>query len=402
MKPYHEFGLQRPPFEATPDPQIFYAASSHKEARATLEYAHYAKKTCTVVVADSGLGKSLLARIIAASASRQSNVLWLHGLGQSNQDIELTLFQSGALTGSAPSQCPEHIPFEDWLRAAPRFAHSPLLIVDNADELPEHGWRSLLALLSRDVHLQEPARLALFGTPRVLKRLAAADMVRLRRRIFRTCTLKPFARREAVEYVHCRLTAAGGTDMGLFSPAALNQMYRLSEGNPGLINQICDNAMLEAFGEGHQRISAADVLTAAQALTGTNGLLNTVWAGRRAMDSGPRALLTAQSRTRPTPTAATITSAGESVETVSEQADAVTVPPFSTGRQAQIELRLWQLEARLGQALATVRRAGQRADALEGEVRRSRTATVAVDAAGDGVPEFAPVAAVDEPAAVAS
>jgi general secretion pathway protein A len=276
-KPYEHFGLVRPPFEATPDPRIFCPTASHSEALATLEYALYARKSCTIVIGESGIGKTLIARLAAGVASRQRSVMWLHGLGQPADVIEVSLFKRGALCGSAPGSPPEIVSLADWIRRPPEFTEAPLLVIDNADELPEHGWLCILALLSRDFQLPEPVQLAVLGMPRLLRRIAAPDMMRLRRRIFRICCLRPLSQPEAAEYVRYRLTAAGAGSAEIFTPGAVSQIYRLTRGNPGLINQVCDNAMLEAFSLGRTTVSAADVLAAAQALTGTAQMLPSVW-----------------------------------------------------------------------------------------------------------------------------
>ena len=356
MNPYQHFGLKRPPFEATPDPRVFCAAAPHSETLATLEYAVYAKKPCTVVIGESGTGKTLLARIIAATASTQASVLWLHGLGQPEAVTELSVFRAGTLTGSAPREAPKQAVLGDWLRAPPRFSRSPLLIVDSAEELCERAWRDILALLSRDHEFPEPVKLVLFGPPGLLRQLAAPEMVRLRRRIFRTCVLRPLKHSELGQYVERRLSAAGGSNTHIFTTPALNQIYRLSKGIPGLINQVCDNAMLEAISEGKTQVSAAHVLSATQALTGAQALPTPLWT--RSLLPGdydvpalpPTARPEYDTSAPPPPPPAT---------TIEPAYDLPDIPPPSSppvgGRQTHIEQRLRQLESRMGDALTKVR-----------------------------------------------
>jgi type II secretory pathway predicted ATPase ExeA len=277
VHPFQHFRLKRPPFEAAPDPRMFCATEPHAEARATLEYAIYSRKPCTVLVGESGTGKTLLARMMAATASLQATVLWLHGLGQPETHTELHVFARGALCGGAPSRPPTLTAFSEWLRDQSRASPSTVLIVDNADTLPPHGWRDVLILLSREVLFAEPVRIGLFGAPVLLRRLEAPQMVQIRRRIFRTAVLQPLTRREICAYIGGRLAAAGGRLEDIFASDALDQVHRLTRGVPAAINQVCENAMLEAISTRRALVSAADVLAAAEAMEGRRRPLQTMW-----------------------------------------------------------------------------------------------------------------------------
>lgn len=277
LQPFQHFQLKRPPFEAAPDPRAFCATEPHAEALATLEYALYSRKPCTVLVGESGTGKTLLARMMARTASLQATILWLPGLGQPQTHSEIYIFPRGTLCGSDCNQPPLLANFSDWIREHSRSSPSTVLIVDNADCLPSHGWRDVLILLSREVLFSEPVRIGLFGLPSLLRRLASPELVQVRRRIFRTAVLQPLTRRDMCVYLSGRLVAAGGRLEDLFTSEALDQMHRLTRGIPASLNQLCENAMLEAMSAGRTRITAADILAAAQAVAGPRPPLHTVW-----------------------------------------------------------------------------------------------------------------------------
>jgi hypothetical protein len=120
-------------------------------------------------------------------------------------------------------------------------------------------------------------RIGLFGLPSLLRRLASPELVQVRRRIFRTAVLQPLTRRDMCVYLSGRLVAAGGRLEDLFTSEALDQMHRLTRGIPASLNQLCENAMLEAMSAGRTRITAADILAAAQAVAGPRPPLHTVW-----------------------------------------------------------------------------------------------------------------------------
>ncbi len=269
MEAYRYFNLNRPPFEARPDPAFFYETSSHGEALATVQYTVHAGKACGVVLGDSGSGKTLVGRLLADNVNRKARVLWIHGIGQPADGTEVAIHAPGTMNGPYTMRRarPESSTLAAWLRTVTSSSPVNVIIVDNADGLPKHSWTDLLALLTREFRATRPTTLILMGLPSLVERLARPSLVRLRRRIFRTCELTPFARPDTEAYIRHRLARAGNDDTP-FTPAALDMVYRLSAGNPALINQICDNALVEAYGAECRTIDTPHILATVQAITG--------------------------------------------------------------------------------------------------------------------------------------
>jgi hypothetical protein len=64
---------------------------------------------------------------------------------------------------------------------------------------------------------------------------------------------------ETAQYINSRLKVAGATRTDIFSPGAVDYIFRCSEGIPRNINNLCDNALLNGFAAGEQIISRAAV-----------------------------------------------------------------------------------------------------------------------------------------------
>jgi DNA repair exonuclease SbcCD ATPase subunit len=75
----------------------------------------------------------------------------------------------------------------------------------------------------------------------------------LSQRIFFSHTLQPLTREETADYIAHRLKVAGRKEP-IFTPAALIEIFRLSQGNPRLTNIICDQALLAAYSAGKTEI----------------------------------------------------------------------------------------------------------------------------------------------------
>lgn len=269
MEAYRYFSLRQPPFEARPDPAFYYETPGHAEALATAQYAVHAAKACCVILGESGSGKTLLGRILADHVNRTAQVLWIPGIGQPPGATEVQLYPPGSSAGNCTLYrvCPESTTLAAWVRSATPAAQSSVVIVDNADALPHHGWMDLLSLLTREFRRAHPTTVVLLGLPQLLTRLDRRALVRLRRRIFRTCELRPLTRDEMTAYICHRLTQAGG-DVQPFTAAAEDMIFQLSGGNPALVNQICDNALVDAYGDDRTTIDAQHVVSAVRAIIG--------------------------------------------------------------------------------------------------------------------------------------
>jgi hypothetical protein len=69
---------------------------------------------------------------------------------------------------------------------------------------------------------------------------------------------------ETAQYINSRLKVAGAQRTDIFSPGAVDYIFRCSEGIPRNINNLCDNALLNGFAASEQVISRAAVQEVAE------------------------------------------------------------------------------------------------------------------------------------------
>jgi general secretion pathway protein A len=269
MNIYSSFGLGAPPFESRPDPRYFFRASGHAETLATLEFAARTAKTCTLVIGESGVGKTLVALIAADRANVNNRIVWVHGLAPAEGDAPLTVFPRGTLgLGTLPETArPSWGTLRAWTQRSIGTSVPTVVIVDHADHLPVANWTDLLTLATRDARGSRPATLILLGTPGLLERMATRRLARLRRRLFRTCTLRAFEAENTAAYIRHRMEVAGGS-AAPFTPDALVEIQRYARGIPACINQICDGALVDAFGDDRTTVEAEHIRAAVRGIHG--------------------------------------------------------------------------------------------------------------------------------------
>jgi len=74
--------------------------------------------------------------------------------------------------------------------------------------------------------------------------------------------LPPLTRDCTQTYIEFRLTKAGYNGSQLFTPSAIDAIFRASQGIPRVINILCHKAMMVAFGLGDQSIDSHHVVRA--------------------------------------------------------------------------------------------------------------------------------------------
>src|SRR6185503_14477505 len=81
------------------------------------------------------------------------------------------------------------------------------------------------------------------------------DLRQLKQRIALRCVIKPLPNVEETDrYITSRLLVAGAERTDVFSPGAIDYIFRCSEGIPRNINNLCDNSLLAGYAAGETTI----------------------------------------------------------------------------------------------------------------------------------------------------
>jgi general secretion pathway protein A len=122
-------------------------------------------------------------------------------------------------------------------------------------------------LTNLETNTQKLLQIILIGQPELRELLSRNELRQLAQRVTGRYHLKPLSHEETAAYVLHRLRVAGATT-DIFAPAALNEVFRLSQGVPRVINVICDRALLGAYSLDRHRVTANLVRAAAAEVFG--------------------------------------------------------------------------------------------------------------------------------------
>jgi general secretion pathway protein A len=133
-----------------------------------------------------------------------------------------------------------------------------VLIVDEAQGLSPHVLEEIRLLSNFESNTAKQLQIVLTGQPELREVLNNPDLRQLKQRIALRCVIKTLPNAEETErFIVSRLLVAGAERTELFSPAAIDYIFRCSDGVPRNINNLCDNALLAGYAAGENVISRA-------------------------------------------------------------------------------------------------------------------------------------------------
>ena len=253
---YAEFyGLKELPFALTPDPRFIYFTPSHTEVMANLHYGIESGKGLVVVTGEVGTGKTTILRWMMQRLDRTVLVAYIF-----NPRLSVPEFYQHVATLLGVQNWETKSDLLMGLGRALEARHSrglrTVLIVDEAQGLSPHVLEEIRLLSNFESDTAKQLQIVLTGQPELRAVLNNPDLRQLKQRIALRCVIKPLPTIEETErYITSRLLVAGAERTHIFSAAAIDFIYRCSDGIPRNVNNLCDNALLAGFAAGETTIS---------------------------------------------------------------------------------------------------------------------------------------------------
>jgi general secretion pathway protein A len=256
------YGLRELPFELTPNPRYLFLTPRHREALSNLEYGLSCAKAITVLIGEAGTGKTtLLQAAIESDRCRGVDTVHLNNPALTREEfVELLARRFGLSARAAESKAVLLSELEEVLRTRRARGEIIALVIDEAQTLSGALLEEIRLLANIETPTEKLLPLVLAGQPELRERLNEPGLRQLKQRVTLRCEILPFTLEETASYIATRVSTAGGDSLRLFSREAVLLIHERSHGIPRLINVICDNAMLTAFGLGRRAVDRATVL----------------------------------------------------------------------------------------------------------------------------------------------
>ena len=253
---YAEFyGLKELPFALTPDPRFIYFTPSHTEVMANLHYGIESGKGLVVVTGEVGTGKTTILRWMMQRLDRTVLVAYIF-----NPRLSVAEFYQHVATLLDIQKWETKSELLLELGRALESRHSrglrTVLIIDEAQGLSPHVLEEIRLLSNFESDTAKQLQIVLTGQPELREVLNNPDLRQLKQRVALRCIIKALPSVEETDrYITSRLLVAGAERTDVFSPTAIDYIFRCSEGIPRNINNLCDNAMLAGYAAGETTIN---------------------------------------------------------------------------------------------------------------------------------------------------
>ncbi len=243
-----QYGLHKAPFAQEIDDKFLFIDADRSQRLNMLHHLTQYSDLLLIVTGEQGIGKtSLLHRFeIMADDDWQICNITANALMDSNQLIRNIINGFGFDTQYASSNNIQQLFIED-LSELKHSGTIPLLVIDDAHELPIDTLESIFQLADTELNDQRLLRVILFSDPSIDVTLKSSKISHLRERVTHSMEITPFNEEQTEQYIYHRLKVAGLKGDNPVDPKILRRIYRGSDGYPDQINKLTHIALQDGI-----------------------------------------------------------------------------------------------------------------------------------------------------------
>jgi general secretion pathway protein A len=244
------FGLNRNPFELSPDPSFMCPLGKSEETLASIYHAILRRKGFVVLTGEVGTGKTLTVRYLC-KLWRDRQIPFANIIAPRLSVTEFLGFVTFDLgiKIAEPSKGNLLRALYEFLLAQFAKGLTTVLVVDEAHQLRPSVLEEIRLLTNFETGDEKLLQILLVGQPELDKKLDSFELRQLKQRIAIRCQLEPLCEDETRRYIERRLSLAGASARAstMFPADTVHAIYRYSSGIPRLVNSICEQALIAAY-----------------------------------------------------------------------------------------------------------------------------------------------------------
>jgi len=258
MNLFESLGLKSDPFTTSPNVDLFFPATEHKQCLEGLELAIRMRRGLSVIRGGIGVGKTTISRKLIHNFKSEADVFDFYLILDPKFESELILLQhiielfSINETGKSVQKCRNII--ENYLlRVGVDQGKTLVLVVDEGQNLPEEMLDVFRTLLNFETDDYKLLQLIMFGQPEMGNIIHKYP--NFEDRISFDFEIGPLNLADTKGFIEYRLARVGAENQTWFSPKSIEKIYKNTHGFPRKITLVCHQVLLAMMGE------EADVIT---------------------------------------------------------------------------------------------------------------------------------------------
>jgi putative secretion ATPase (PEP-CTERM system associated) len=345
------YGLSGRPFQLTPDPQYYFESGTHRKALSYLGYGLAQGEGFIVITGEVGSGKSTLVGHLMQTIDRARLTAATIVTSQLDAvDLVQMVAESYGIDTRGLDKASALKAIENFLHAEARAGRRCLLVVDEAQNLAIDALEELRMLSNFQLGSMPLLQIFLLGQPEFRDLVKTArELEQLRQRVIATHHLEAMDADEVQPYVQHRLRKAGWTGRPQLSDDAYAALYDETTGIPRKLNALMNRCLLMGAVEQIDMIDGP--------------LVGAVIADMAGKPFAYEAPMSSQAPALAVDLPAVVVDAAEEPAAAIDSANVVAmpshlaaVPTISAVGDANLQARIAEMEVRMAEQDATMRR----------------------------------------------
>jgi general secretion pathway protein A len=249
------FDLNKEPFQITPDPAFLFLSQGHKEALASIIYGVEKCKGFILIVGPVGVGKTTILRAyLEKNENERVKTIYLFNANVSYHNLLSYMLKMLDVVPESDDISEMVTQLHQILMKEYQRGHKILLLIDEAQNMPVDTLENLRMLSNFETATEKLIQIVFSAQPEFEKTLNLEELKQLKQRIAVKAVISPLSEQEGLTYIHHRLQMAAQKETAIFTERALKEIVRTAEGIPRVINVLCDNCLITAFGYGRKEV----------------------------------------------------------------------------------------------------------------------------------------------------
>lgn len=249
------FGLDRRPFEQTPDSEFLYLSEQHGYAVASMKFAIANRDAFVIVTGEIGSGKTTMLNKVFSEMDDDIAVARINNTQLSDVELLQLILAEFGIKAFQKQKAELIYELQQFVQSQHEAGRQVVLMIDEAQNLSAKVLEQLRLLTCLETEKEKLVTVLLLGQPELNSLIDAPSMEQLRQRCRLRLHIGPLAETDIEGYMRHRLEVAGGNLKKVFYTDVPEVVFGHTQGIPRLINTLCDTALTACAVNDKRRVS---------------------------------------------------------------------------------------------------------------------------------------------------